>query len=253
MSKRIYYNVPCTLFRDYLKDDMHRNIVLHNVAIYSIYVEFLRLKEKESNEAKRFNMACNNMGFPHKDYNDVMNHGSKLFESGKGEAFCSIDSHRYWQQVNDSQSVEMRVLFLAWMALKSIIGNKSYVKANNAIWLSRMDGSSCIKKPFRKGLSTYSDSIERLNNHYQCRKLKALLWYYYGLSFYDGKGVRGFYFSLTLKPEELRRSVEQKQNIDVMSMYKATMNHVRDHNNHNDNRNGNRKDNHNDNRNGNLK
>lgn len=222
MSRRIYYNVPCILFRDFLKSDTHTAKVLSDVLYYAVYVEYLRLEEKESDEVERFSTACYNMGCSDqsiiKSFNYVIEKGSLLFSSGKGEAFCSIDSARYWRMVNENPTVEEKALFLAWMALKSIIGNKPYIKTNNALWLSRMDGSSTIKRRPYKRKTIYSEEIEKYNSLYRCRRLRALLFDYYHVSFFSD-GVRGFYFSLTLNMEELIKAVKQKPKTDVIGKY----------------------------------
>lgn len=246
MAKRIYYNVPCTLFQNYLKDDMRRKRVLSEVITYAVYAEYLRLHDEVSDDAARFATACRNMGSGSLNMSQTLTDGERLFKSGKGEAFVSLDSDKYWEQVNEEKAPD---LFLAWMALKSILGNKPFAKTNNGMWLSRMDGSSKVKKPFRKGANTYSEPVEHFNNHYQCRKLKAQLWYYYGVSFYDGQGIRGFYFSLSMKPEQLKQAVMERVKTDVMAMYKEAMKAAREPRKHNGKHDGNHTRNHN----GNLK
>jgi hypothetical protein len=256
MAKRIYYNVPCTLFQNYLKDDMRRKRVLSEVITYAVYAEYLRLHDEVSDEAARFATACRNMGSGSLSMSQTLTDGERLFKSGKGEAFVSLDSDMYWEQVESDMGEEQRLLFLAWMALKSIQGSKSFAKTNRSMWLSRMDGSSKIKKPFRKGANTYSEPIEFYNEEkngkktylYRCRHLRALLFKYYHVSFYSD-GVRGFYFSLTLDMKELARAVVSKPKSDVMSEFKeakmaalAALNHNGNHTrNHNGNHNGNLK------------
>lgn len=222
MSRRIYYNVPCILFRDFLKSDMHNERVLADVLYYAVYVEYLRLQDKESDEAKRFSMACYNMGCSDQSisnsYDYAIERGELLYTSGMGEAFCSIDNEKYWRMVNDNPTTEEKALFLAWIALKSIIGNKPYIKTNNALWLSRMDGSSTIKsRPYKKK-TIYSEEIEKYNSLYRCRRLRALLFDYYHVSFFSD-GVRGFYFSLTLGMEELIRAVKQRPKTDAIGKF----------------------------------
>ena len=218
MSKRIYYNVPCTLFRDYLKDAMHRKRIFDDVLVYAIYAEFMRLQDEETDKAKRFDKACKNMGCMAYKMNDVLSQGAKLYASGKGEAYCSIEADKFWQQVNEQQTDEERALFLAWVALKSIIGNKPYIKTNNALWLSRMDGNSKKKERGFKHKHTYTEAVERYNSLYKCRRLRALLFEYYHVSFFSD-GVRGFYFSLTLDMERLLRAVKESTRTNAISKY----------------------------------
>lgn len=222
MSRRIYYNVPCILFRDFLKSDMHTERVLADVLYYAVYVEYLRLQDKESDEAKRFSMACYNMGCSDqsisKSYDYAIERGELLYTSGMGEAFCSIDNEKYWRMVNDNPTTEEKALFLAWVALKSIIGNKPYIKTNNALWLSRMDGNSKKKERGFKHKHIYTEAVERYNSLYKCRRLRALLFEYYHVSFFSD-GVRGFYFSLTLDMERLLRAVKDSTRTNAISKY----------------------------------
>ena len=218
MSRRIYYNVPCILFRDFLKSDTHTERVLGDVLRYAVYVEYMRLQNDVPDEEERFLTACRNMGAEHLCKNQVLMIGDSLFRHGKNEAFVSLDSAKYWEQVNERKTPEQRALFLAWIALKSIIGNKPYIKTNNALWLSRMDGSSTTKGKQFKKKSIYSDEIEKYNSPYRCRRLRALLFQYYRVSFFSD-GVRGFYFSLTLNLEELIKAVKQRPRTDAIGKY----------------------------------
>ena len=218
MSKQLYYNVPCTLFRDFLKDDSHRQRIFDDVICYVVYAEYLRLQGIETDDDKRFDLACRNMRCK-TNKEDVMEYGPGMMRVYQKEACFSISSDIYWSFRNEYHTDEECALFLAWLALKSIIGSKPYIKTNNALWLSRMDGSTQIKKPFSKVCKTYSPQVERYNSLYRCRRLRALLFDYYHVSFYSD-GVRGFYFSLTLDMDDLVKAVMKRPRTDVIGRLK---------------------------------
>ena len=220
MSKRIYYNVPCTLFRNYLKNDFCREQVLFDVLTYAVYSEYLRLQDEVFDEAEGFDMACKNMGCKNRSMEQVLTDGKSLFESGKGEAFVSLDSDKYWKQVNEDMTHEERAMFLAWMALKSIQGNKPFAKTCNAMWLSRMDGYSRMRKPSFRAKNTFSEPVEKYNSKYKCSRLRALLFKYYQVSS-DADGVRGFYFSTSMDMNRFVATLKAEPKTDVISEFKA--------------------------------
>ena len=220
MAKRIYYNVPCTLFRNYLKDDNSRIRCLFDVINYAVYVEYMRLQDEIPEEAKRFDAACRNMGSGSLNMNEVLYDGERMLKSGKKEAIFSLDSEKYWEQVNEDKTPEERAMFLAWLALKSIQGNKPFAKTCNAMWLSRMDASTMIKKKGFGRKTTYSEPVERYNSKYKCSRLRALLYKYYHVCS-DADGVRGFYFSTTLDFERFETSIKTAPKTDPLSEYKA--------------------------------
>lgn len=221
MAKRIYYNVPCTLFQNFLKDDKSRERVLFNVLTYVVYAEYMRLQDEIPDEEARFNTACRNMGSGELNKNEVLFDGKRMFKSGKKEAFFSFSSEKYWEQVNEEKTPEERVLFLAWLALKSIQGNKPFAKTCNAMWLSRMDGSTKIKKAFRSNCPPYSDAIQKVcNSKYKCSQIRAKLYKYYNVP-YDADGVRGFYFSTSMDFEKFEEAILTAPKTDAMSEFKA--------------------------------
>ena len=231
--KPVVYHVPCTIFRDYLKvDALRRERILSDVLFHAMYREWLRL-DKITDEEKRFDAACANIGMnkPCMKITDAIERGKELWNAGINEACFSIggDLLRKHMDKHEEQTDEERALFVAYLALGSILGNKEYTKTNILMWLSRMDGSTQVKKPFRANCATFTPPVEkyytsidkngnRKKSFYKTRRLRALLYEYYGVSSY-ADGVRGFYFSLTMDMEELVKAVKEKKSDSALSKF----------------------------------
>jgi hypothetical protein len=106
-----------------------------------------------------------------------------------------------------------RACLLAFLALKSIVGNKAYIKLDNLYLLSRMDG----KPRATSSIAELSNEVSKYANDYQMRKIKFELSQSWGLTTYS-RYTRGFYVSFTLSLEELvfeaekrRKSLKEKQ------------------------------------------
>lgn len=218
MAKEIFYNVPCGLFQGFLGSDMDKRRVFDDIINYVAYKEDSRLEKTISDDVKRWNETCRNMGCIIRDKERTLDRGFEISVKHKNNAFFSISHTIYWDFCDNYKSDEECVLLLAHLALKSICGNRKYVKTNRFLWLSRMDGKSAPKyKSGKKKTLDLSAAIKRYDTEYGARKLRSLLFQYYHDSFYTG-GSRGFYYSSTLSIEELIKAVQSdnQQRIDPL-------------------------------------
>lgn len=143
-------------------------------------------------------------------------HGRLLLEQHRDELFFQYPRNFFWDFVDNEKTHWDLVLFRAFQALKSIIGDKQYCKTTNAMWMARMCGCRNVEefesryiesvksrktgKIKRQAKKTGRNSeITKYNSHYYFRKIRAdLERVYNGVKFLDlprESGVHGFYFT----------------------------------------------------------
>ena len=232
-DKTIYYNAPADLYVKALLDgeDQSFEDVL-NVAI-----------AKEANEGKSFQEIQDYLGFSGGS-DSCINRGNESIKRYRGTSYFGCEKEKYWDFRNNEKSEEQRILLVAFLALKSIIGkDRAYCHVTNEYWLSRMCGYSglasekeipdkteeaerevrrktkggkyeYVKETYTKVLSkkkvrVYHPTIEKYSSHYKLQKIKALLYEYYHVSTYSN--TRGFYASCDLELKQLIEKVWERR------------------------------------------
>lgn len=194
-----YLNAPIEIYKGFLVDS---KAVLYNVAAYACY-EFMTAQGCDFiDAAKYFGLTFNNLSNAEKT-------GQQLFTAlPRKTAFVGIFKAVWIDYLNNDKTELQKACLLAHVAIRSVIGKKKYCKINNALMLSRMDGSN-------KTLTSFSPEIEQYNNHYQCNKLRTELELSWGLVTCRGKGVFCSYDltmkALTLEVERNKKAYLLKQ------------------------------------------
>lgn len=210
MDKKIYYNAPCGLFHGFL-DDNSRQGVLTDVFCFVCFQEYLK-HTSIKDEDERFQKVRDilNFGDGNKEY--IISRGKSLASLHANEPFFSIPRDTYWKFRDTFKSDEECSMLIAYLALKSICGQKHWAKTNKAMWLSRMDGKrrpEYKKKKDGKLELVLSDGLAKYRTNYGIRRLRALLFEYYNVSFYS-KSIYGFCFSITLSLVDLIYAVKNE-------------------------------------------
>lgn len=204
-----YYNFPCVLWKDYLLQEK-REQIKENVCAYVMAVKY--------DEIKDMSQVRKDLDIKGGDDDKILGNGHRLIgECGRGKnAQFSVNKDIFWDFHNNFHTDEERVLLLAYLALKSLIGKQAYIKTNAKMWLSRMDGNT---KPIDESL--LSRPIRAWATPYKIRKLKALLWKYYHVGFYSAN-VHGFYASVKLTSAKLMAQIKKEDNKceNLMNEYK---------------------------------
>lgn len=201
MSK-IYYNAPAPLFAKFLLEgdiNMWYN-VLH-VACYHAYQKYKDDDELDDEEKlkKVADDLCINIATK-----SNIEAGKKICENYKCTAYMGIEHYTYWDYRDYNHMEEPRVLLLAYLATKSLIGTREYAKITNDYLLARMNGWNTIipRKKLHPILRKYS-------SHYKIRHLKELLYTHYHVATYSQ--TRGFYVSCELELDELIMNVKNSK------------------------------------------
>lgn len=206
MTKEIYYNAPCGLYKGFLNDETSRMRALQNVFDFVYFTEYQKHTDIQD-EKERFEKVRATLDFEngYSDNEERFCRGQKLASLHIKEPYFSISRKAYVDFYNNYKSDEECAMLLAYLALSSICGNKQkWAKTNKAMWLSRMDGKSRpeYKKVKGKDELVLSDSLAKYRTNYGIRRLRALLFEYYHVAFYS-KSVHGFCFSTTLTLSDL--------------------------------------------------
>lgn len=210
MADKIYYNAPCELYKGFLSDRKHEEC-LENILNFVIYA--LSSKKGYNKDTCReyardcLGVNCSN---PASNYNSGRKLFNELMYNDTKPAYFSVSNEMYWHFHDRETSFDERVSALAYLAIKSMIGKREYIKTNMTLLCSRMDG----RTRYRRG-QELSPEVAKYTNRYWSHKLMNDLFTRYGVVFYSGCAahkVRGFYCSVTLSMVDLIRKVEKVRN-----------------------------------------
>jgi len=202
MSNQRYFNFPVCLLKNFLTNTRS---ALDAISGYSLYAE--SLKEDDDDEITNFITACAFYNIVVEDYpepqfwrcrrayQDVEFHAPKV----------GLNLNIFWDFYNTDKSEFEKVCLLAFLGIKSIIGNKSFCKTDNKYLLSRMNGSARSHS-----FDQLPDALAKYANEYQVKKIKNELKNNWGLRTYS-RYTRGFYVSYTLKLENLMYEAEKSR------------------------------------------
>lgn len=194
-KKRVFHNAPAPLFVEALLGE-ERDIGFDNILCASA-ASYHKLTGADIQQCRSDLEA---VSLP----DDAIIRGYNLIEEYKNRPFFGIDSKSLRDFRFEYKSDQERILKLAYMALHSVIRNKSFDKMTNELLLVLMSGYKVPGAPIHPSLREYK-SI------YKMRKLKELLTQYYNVSFYSRS--RGWFFSLTLTEDELRQKLGKTENV----------------------------------------
>ena len=207
----IYYNTPCELYRGFLESDRSMRDCLNNVSDYAIMKAY---EKHHGNNRNLKEIALKCCGIIIGSESTVKKIGTKLireyeYDPVYAPAYFSIRKDIFWHFHDEQTTDDDRAVLLAYLALRSMIGNREMMRTNTDFLLSRMAGNTKYVP-----VGELHSSIQHYGGRYQRSKLQNLLYERHGISFYSGtKGhtMRGFYFSTTLSVEDLIKRVEDSK------------------------------------------
>ena len=198
-----YFNFPICLLNGFLREP---DKVLNDILYYAIYSRSITLDYSKIDQ--RFIYSAESLGVSIGGNPTLKRkRGQELYESIPNNVPRSgISREMFWDFYKEEKTDFERVCLLAYLALKSIIGNKTYAKIGNNILLARMDGKERTITDF----SELSDEVRKYANEYQTKKIKNELMLFYGLTYYS-RYTKGFYFSFKLDNYELIKIAETRR------------------------------------------
>ena len=197
-NKKKYFNFPIVLLEGFLID--HKKC-LNDILDYAMYAYCEKYDTDDVKRAARFFGVT--LGNEIRTYRN----GNELFDSiPEGLPKVGISADIFFDYYKNEKSEFQKVTLLAFLAIKSVLQNKSYCKLNNNYLFARMDGKShSIKND-----SELSKELLKYKNEYQSVKIKNELILNWGLVHY-AYYVRGFYVSFKMSLEDLIFKVEKNK------------------------------------------
>ena len=208
-SKAEYINIPIQLLSGFLEDSRSS---IRNIYYYSLYAAFIKIAIGSTKE--RYREACQWLNFQELDREENLQRGKILYDRFKQAPMTGIERKLYSEYTRPEKSDFEKACFLAYHAMKSIVGNKNFQKADNKLLWARMDGQV---KTIRD-ITELSEPVRFFTQEYQTLKIKRELQENWGLVYY-AQQTRGFYVSFRLDLKALiveamkrkRKSVEKQR------------------------------------------
>jgi hypothetical protein len=196
-----YFNFPIQLINGFLDNHLK---CLNELYCYSVYAHSLKLNNAD--ELIRVELSANYFGMQSHNYKNVLVNGKELYNSIDVKSPKAGLSVKVWFDFYKNEKTEFeKVSLLAFLALKSILQNKSYCKVTNEYLLSRMNGNA------KSGsFSLLPESLKVYANEYQTKKIKRELCSNWGLVTYS-RYTRGFYVSFSMSLDSLVLQAEKRR------------------------------------------
>jgi len=213
MKDSKYFNFPIQLIQGLFENKIK---TLNDIMNYAIYAYTLKLNEVD--KMVKLNCALNYYGVEFHGTTDKKKRlvkGEELYKSLQSPPKVGLSLPVFWDFYDNEKNDFDLACLAAFLAIKSILGTKSYCKITNTFLWSRMSGRA-------KAIDNYwmlNESVIKYANEYQTVKIKRALRDSWGLVNY-GHYTRGFYVSFTLSLDALVFEVEKRRKTTKDKIYK---------------------------------
>ena len=214
-----YFNFPIILLEGFL---INHKICLNNIGDYAIYSLLQKKYQGDFNQIEDVEVELNTK---------IVNK-RRSFENGKtlldsmpeNLPFVGIRKKIFFDYYKNKKTEFEKVVLLAFLAIKSIVGKKSYCKTNFLLLFNRMNGNSLSIK----NESELSPELRKYFTRHYKSKINDYLQWKWKLKYY-AVDTRGFYVSfnknLTLK--DLIKIVEKNKVSNQIKAMKANNKAIR--------------------------
>ena len=222
-----YFNFPISLLKEY-SNDFHKT--LRKIFCYAIYCAVFK-QEKINTKYKIANAEFTNVElaikqvlhfFKFKNSNGLTyyNEGKELYNSiSENEAITGIEANILLDYKNNEKTEFEKVVLLAYLSIKSILGTKTYCKTNKELLFSRMSGST-------KTTSSINNELVKYLTRYNFEKIITELSYDWNLKYYSYY-TKGFYVSFKLTSAELITKGEANRQSNRIKFLKSEKAEIR--------------------------
>ena len=210
-SLQTYLNFPIIFLQEAFRDIKK---VMNDIMAYAGYVHTLKLEYGEDEDLMK--AAGHYFGITYGNAYDRYRHGETLFNSiDERTPMAGINKDVLFDFYKNRKTFDEIAVLLAFLAIKSIIGKKPYIKLTNDFLIARMAGCSSISDipvPLPEPLFSYQ-SRRKLDT------IKFKLQTEWNVNYYSYY-TRGFYVSidnkfpldrLVLEAEKRKKISKQKQ------------------------------------------
>jgi len=205
MADEKYFNFPIQLLKGFLVDS---GKVLSDIANYAVYAHSTSLEYNEELSAFRSAASFYNIKFGKPVH--AFDNGKELYEEySEDSPMVGITLSMYWDFNKDNKSEVQKLHLLGFLALKSILGNKTFCKTDNRMLFSRMDGQVKKLEFWQLSEEMYKYCSTKHKANYWAPKIRAEV-YRWEMKSYSVR-THGFYISLKLSIDDLVFEAEKRK------------------------------------------
>ena len=210
-SLQTYLNFPIVFLQEAFRDIKK---VMDDIMAYAGYVHTLKLEYGEDKDLMK--AAGHYFGITYGNAYDRYRHGETLFNSiDERTPMAGINKDVLFDFYKNRKTYDEIAVLLAFLAIKSIIGTKPYIKLTNDFLIARMGGFASV-------LDMPDPLPDPLINYTSRRKLDSIkfkLQTEWNINYYS-RYTRGFYVSidktfnldrLVLEAEKRKKKTKLKQ------------------------------------------
>ncbi len=183
-----YFNFPVVLLKNAFNDI---GFTMSNIMDYAGFVH--TLKFEFGNEQDLMKAAGGFFGITYGDPKANYKAGKMIYENLEEKApMTGINKDVCFDFYKNEKTPDEIAVLLAFLAVKSIVGNKAYVKTSNEFIIARMGGYSSIKDVPKQ----MPKMLEKYSTRRRLQRIKTDLQISWFVNIYSKKTMRGMYVSL---------------------------------------------------------
>ncbi len=206
----IYYNFPITVVAGFMDDP---NAALRRMIAWATY-ETLKIYTSLDRGEQRLLYAMDELHYIVEDEarQDWYYFCGETYRQYKGPR-CGV-SRKMWLEATESVDYwqeDEKVLFLASIAAKSIIGNKPYAKTCNRQMCARMNGRATTYASDEEMREQSDPIIFAYFTRKRWQRMRRDLDKQYRVATYSQRNMRGYYISTKMPLDRLAKAVERKR------------------------------------------
>lgn len=197
---KVFFNFPISILRPAFKN-IHQ--VCNDIMDYAIYMHAGKLN---GDPLERMEDAAEYFGITLGDIEASIENARILYKTNSRKpAMTGINKDLLFDYYKNYKTDFEIALLLAFLALKSILGKRSYCRITSDFLLCRMAGYTA-----KKEIKELPEDLKRYQTRWNLDRLKMELKNSFGLKIY-GRYTRGFFVSFKLSDEQLIKEVEMKR------------------------------------------
>lgn len=203
----IYYNFPITVVAGFMDDP---EAALRRMIAWQTYDKTRRMKHKRGRD--RLFYAMSEMDYEVADKQAWYNECGETYNLYKGPR-CGI-SRKMWFEAMESVDYwreDEKVLFLSFLAAKSITGNKPYALTCNRQMCARMNGRATTYASDEEMREQSTPIILAYFTRKRRQRMRQNLDQQYRVATYSQRNMRGYYISTKMPLDRLAKAVERKR------------------------------------------
>lgn len=198
--ERVFFNFPISLLKHAF--DNIKN-VCNDIMDYAIYTHGVKLK---GDPIERMQDAADYFGITLGNIDNSLENARILYKTNSNKvAMTGINKDLLFEFYKNYKTESEIALLLSFLAIKSILGKKSYCRITSNFLLCRMAGNTS-----KIEMSVLPDSLKKYQKRYHMDSLKMKLRTSFGMKIY-ARYTRGFFVSFELSEEQLIKEVEMKR------------------------------------------